>query len=152
VFVLGALTIFVGTASTAAGPHAGGEGTNDIVHRFNFKGGNTVNWLINRHGILAAVLGLVAVGTWWLARRREADRDLRSRLTRICVLLAAQGVIGIAQFRLDLPAEIVWLHVAVATLLWVGIVLAAVQVGAPWRATLVTRAPGAAERRAPVAG
>jgi cytochrome c oxidase assembly protein subunit 15 len=50
------------------------------------------------------------------------------------VLLAAQGVVGVTQFELDLPAEIVWLHVALATLTWVGIVLAAMQVGVPWRA------------------
>jgi heme a synthase len=133
-FVLGALTIFVGTAATAAGPHAGGEGTGDVVHRFTFKGASTVNWLINRHGVLAAALGVLAVATWWLARRRGAGRELRTRLTRICILLAVQGVVGIAQFQLELPAEIVWLHVALATLTWVGIVLAAMQAGAPSRA------------------
>jgi cytochrome c oxidase assembly protein subunit 15 len=133
-FALGAVTIFAGTAATAAGPHAGGEGTGDVVHRFTFKGASTVNWLINRHGVLGAALGVLAVATWWLARRREADRELRVRLTRICLLLAAQGVVGIVQFQLDLPAEIVWLHVALATLTWVGIVLAAMQVGAPSRA------------------
>jgi len=133
-FALGAVTIFAGTAATAAGPHAGGEGTGDVVHRFTFRGASTVNWLINRHGVLAAALGVLAVATWWLARRREADRELRVRLTRICVLLAAQGIVGIVQFQLDLPAEIVWLHVALATLTWVGIVLAAMQVGAPSRA------------------
>src|SRR4051812_18967652 len=36
-FALGAVTIFAGTAATAAGPHAGGEGTGDVVHRFTFK-------------------------------------------------------------------------------------------------------------------
>jgi cytochrome c oxidase assembly protein subunit 15 len=133
-FLFGALTIFVGTAATAAGPHAGGSGTGDVVHRFDFKGASTVNWLIDRHGALAAALGMLAVVTWWLARRRGADVELQRRLTRICLLLAAQGVIGIAQFQLGLPSEIVWVHVAAATLTWVGIVLAAVQVGAPWRA------------------
>jgi cytochrome c oxidase assembly protein subunit 15 len=133
-FALGAVTIFVGTAATAAGPHAGGEGTGDVVHRFTFKGASTVNWLINRHGVLAAALGLLAVATWWLARRRGADAELRTRLTRICVLMAVQGAVGIVQFQLELPAEIVWVHVALATLTWVGIVLAAVQVGAPSRA------------------
>jgi cytochrome c oxidase assembly protein subunit 15 len=133
-FVLGAVTIFVGTAATAAGPHAGGEGTGDLVHRFTFKGASTVNWLINRHGVLAAVLGVLAVATWWLARRRQAEAELRTRLTRICILLAAQGVVGITQFHLKLPAEIVWLHVALATLTWVGIVIAAMQVGVPARA------------------
>jgi cytochrome c oxidase assembly protein subunit 15 len=132
--LFGALTIFVGTAATAAGPHAGGSGTGDVVHRFDFKGASTVNWLIDRHGALAAALGMLAVVTWWLARRRGADAELQRRLTRICLLLAAQGVIGIAQFQLGLPSEIVWVHVAAATLTWVGIVLAAVQVGAPWRA------------------
>jgi heme A synthase len=55
------------------------------------------------------------------------------RLTRICLLMALQGVIGIVQYRLHLPAEIVWVHVAAATLVWVGIVLAAMQVGSPLR-------------------
>jgi heme a synthase len=132
-FVVGAVTIFAGTAATAAGPHAGGEGTGDVVHRFDFNGSTTVNWLINRHGALAALLGVLAVATWWLARRRGADADLRTRLTRICLLMAVQGIVGIVQFQLELPAEIVWVHVALATLTWVGIVLAVVQVGAPSR-------------------
>ena len=133
-FALGGVTIFAGTAATAAGPHAGGEGTGDVVNRFDFKGSTTVNWLINRHGVLAALLGVLAVATWWLARQRGADGELRMRLTRICVLLAVQGAVGIVQFQLELPAEIVWVHVALATLTWVGIVLAAVQVGTSSRA------------------
>jgi heme a synthase len=149
-FAVGALTIFVGTAATAAGPHAGGEGTGDVVHRFDFKGGGTVNWLINRHGVLAALLGVLAVATWWLARTRGADPELRTRLTRICLLLAAQGVVGIVQFQLSLPAEIVWVHVALATLTWVGIVLAAMQVGSPLRAAAADRAAPAPRERAVV--
>jgi heme a synthase len=148
-FALGAVTIFAGTAATAAGPHAGGEGTGDVVHRFDFKGASTVNWLIDRHGVLAAALGVLAVATWWLARRRSAGDELQVRLTRICILLAAQGVIGIVQFKLSLPAEIVWVHVAVATLTWVGIVLAGMQVGSPARAPAAIAAlSGAGDARA----
>jgi heme a synthase len=147
-FVLGAVTLFAGTAATAAGPHAGASGTGEVVHRFTFKGAETVTWLINRHGVLASLLGILAVGTWWLARRRGADPELRRRLTRVCLLMALQGVIGIVQFQLELPAEIVWVHVGLATLLWVGLVLAAMQVGAPSRAP--ARAPGLS-RRAPAA-
>jgi cytochrome c oxidase assembly protein subunit 15 len=132
-FVLGAITLAVGTAATAAGPHAGGSGTGDVVHRLNFFGADTLSWLINRHGWLAAALGILAVGTWWLARRRGADPVLRERLTRICLLMALQGVVGLVQYRLKLPAEVVWVHVALATVLWVGIALAAVQVGSPRR-------------------
>ena len=132
-FALGALTIFAGTAATAAGPHAGGSGTGDVVHRLDFRGAGTLSWLINRHGWLAAALGVLAVATWWLARRRGAEPELRIRLQRICLLMALQGAVGMLQYRLELPAEIVWVHVAIATLLWVGIVLAAMQVGPPRR-------------------
>jgi cytochrome c oxidase assembly protein subunit 15 len=142
--LLGGVTILVGTAATAAGPHAGGEGTGDVVHRFDFKGASTANWIIDRHGVLAAALGVLAVATWWLARRRGAAGGLQKRLTRICVLLAVQGALGLLQFQLDLPAELVWLHVSLATLTWVGIVIAAVQVGVPSRAPRRV-APGAAQ-------
>jgi cytochrome c oxidase assembly protein subunit 15 len=142
-FALGAVTIFVGTAATAAGPHAGGSGTGDVVNRLEFRGADTLSWLINRHGLLAAVLGGAAVRTWWLAHRRGADPGLQHRLTRICALMALQGVIGIVQYRLELPAEAVWVHVALATLLWVGIVLAAVQAGSPRREPAEAGALGA---------
>jgi len=143
-FAIGAVTIFVGTAATAAGPHAGGSGTGDVVHRFTFKGASTANWIIDRHGVLAAVLGLLAVATWFLARARGANRELRLRLTRVCLLMAVQGVVGIVQFQTDLPSEIVWVHVALATLLWVGLVLAAMQVGLP------SRLPSSSLRAAPI--
>jgi cytochrome c oxidase assembly protein subunit 15 len=146
--VLGALTIVVGTAATASGPHAGGSGTGDVVHRLDFQGADTLGWLIDRHSALAAALGLLAVATWWLARQRQAGAGLRKRLTRICLLLALQGVLGIVQYRLELPAEIVWVHVALATLLWVGLVLAAVQVGSPTAAAVRARGVSDARPRA----
>jgi hypothetical protein len=48
----------------------------------------------------------------------------------------------------------VWVHVALATLTWVGVVLAAMQVGAPSRAPVQPlRAPGgAADERREVVG
>ena len=140
-FAVGAVTIFLGTAATAAGPHAGGSGTGDIVNRLSFRGADTLKWLVERHGWFATALGLIAVGTWFLARRRGADRELRVRLTRICLLMALQGVIGIVQYRLKLPSEIVWVHVSTATLLWVGIVLAAMQAGSPVRERVSQAAP-----------
>ena len=139
------MTIFVGTAATAAGPHAGGSGTGDIVNRLDFRGAHTLTWLVNRHSWFATALGLLAIATWWVARRRDATPELRVRLTRICLLMALQGVIGIVQYRLKLPSEIVWVHVATATLLWVGIVLAAMQAGSPVR----ERAPRVAETAEP---
>jgi cytochrome c oxidase assembly protein subunit 15 len=36
-------------------------------------------------------------------------------------LLAAQGVLGIAQYRLKLPGELVWVHVVLATATWLSV-------------------------------
>src|SRR4051794_10374165 len=52
-FAVGAVTIFIGTAATAAGPHAGGSGTGDIVNPLSFQGADKPPWLVNRHGRLA---------------------------------------------------------------------------------------------------
>ena len=146
-FALGAVTIFAGTAATAAGPHAGGSGTGDVVDRLSFKRRRHARLARRpprraRRGARAA-----AVGTWWLARRRGADRELRVRLTRVCLLMAPRACSGIVQYRLKLPAEIVWVHVALATLLWVGIVLAAMQVGSPVREPTAETAEAGAQRR-----
>jgi heme a synthase len=72
------------------------------------------------------------------------------RLARVCLLMAVQGALGLVQYQLEVPAEMVWVHVALATLLWVGIVLAALQVGSPVRAA-TPAARREATRSAPVA-
>src|SRR3954447_709296 len=114
--VLGAVTIAAGTIATAAGPHAGGEGTHDVVPRLRWRGAETLNWAIHQHGALATLLGLAAVGVWFLLRARKEDEQTRNAITAACVLLACQGVVGSAQYALKLPAEIVWFHVVLAAL------------------------------------
>jgi hypothetical protein len=64
---------------------------------------------------------VLAVAVWVLARRWGASRDQRRALTWLCVLLAAQGVIGGVQYQLELPAEIVWVHVSLAATTWLAI-------------------------------
>jgi cytochrome c oxidase assembly protein subunit 15 len=139
---LGAVTIFVGTAATAAGPHAGGEGTGDLVPRLDFKGAGTLDWLIHQHGRIATVLGLAAVGLWVLLRRRGATPQQLRAVTALCVLLAVQGAVGLIQYTLELPAELVWLHVVLAALTWVAILFAVAAAGrpAPRQATASTPA------------
>jgi cytochrome c oxidase assembly protein subunit 15 len=118
---LGAITIFAGTAATAAGPHAGGAGTGDVIKRLDFRGADTLRFVIEQHARLATVLGLLAVGLWFLARRRGAPAEQVRALTLLCVLLATQGVVGGAQYALELPAEIVWVHVSLAATTWLSI-------------------------------
>ncbi len=143
---LGAVTLFVGTAATAAGPHAGASGTGEIVPRFYFEGSGTLNWLIHRHGALAAVLGVGAVLAWVLNRTRGGNARLQRSLTILCLLMAAQGVVGITQYNLKLPAEIVWIHVALATYTWISLLFAYSGAGMPARVVATAaKDPAAAE-------
>jgi cytochrome c oxidase assembly protein subunit 15 len=119
--VWGAVVLFAGTLATAAGPHPGSAGTGEIVPRLTILG---LDELIHWHGRTGTVLGLLAVGTWLVARRIGWSPDLRRALTTLCVLVAAQGVIGFAQYELELPAALVWLHVAVASAAWMSILVA----------------------------
>jgi heme a synthase len=128
---VGAITIFAGTAATAAGPHAGGSGTGDVVKRLEFKGTETLRFLIEQHARLATILGLLAVVVWVLARRRGGSSEQRRALTTLCVLLALQGVIGGVQYALELPAEIVWVHVTLAATTWLAILWSVAAVGRP---------------------
>ncbi|WP_205696707.1 heme A synthase [Conexibacter sp. SYSU D00693] len=128
---LGLLTLFMGTAATAAGPHSGGEGTGDVVQRLELKGEETLDFVIHQHGLVATVLGLGVVGAWFLARRRGAGRELLDPLLLTGILIGSQGAIGGAQYAMELPDELVWLHVVVATLTWLSLVWAVLAAGRP---------------------
>jgi cytochrome c oxidase assembly protein subunit 15 len=130
----GALTLALGTIATAAGPHAGGEGTGDVVPRLDWRGAETLDWAIHQHGALATFLGLAAVGTWFLVRARRMNTATQNAITAVCVLLACQGLVGLVQYSMELPAEIVWFHVVLSALTWIALLVAtaaAGRVGAP---------------------
>jgi cytochrome c oxidase assembly protein subunit 15 len=114
---LGQLTILAGTIATASGPHAGAH-AGQLVHRFTFEGTGTLEWVVQRHAALATIYGLAAIGVWLLLRRPGGDRRALRPLTVVIGLLALQGAIGGLQWALELPSEIVWLHVALATVNW----------------------------------
>jgi cytochrome c oxidase assembly protein subunit 15 len=128
---IGALTIFAGTAASAAGPHAGGAGTGDVIKRLTFKGADTLRYVVEQHARLATLLGVVAVALWILARRRGVAAEQLRPLTALCVLLALQGMVGGAQYALELPAEIVWVHVVLAALTWLAILRTVAAAGRP---------------------
>jgi cytochrome c oxidase assembly protein subunit 15 len=142
---LGALAILAGTAATAAGPHTGGTGTKDLVPRLEFKGAETLNYVIEQHARIATLLGILAVALWILARRRGVPAQARAPLTWLCVLLGLQGVIGAVQYQLELPAEIVWVHASLAATTWIAIVWVVVAAGQlQARSAPASSAPGQA--------
>ncbi len=114
---LGQLTILAGTFATASGPHAGANGK-QLVHRFDFEGTGTLEWVVQRHAVVATVYGLAAIAVWFLLRRPGGDRRALRPLTVVLGLLALQGVVGGVQWYLELPGEIVWVHIAIATGNW----------------------------------
>jgi heme a synthase len=114
---LGQLTIIAGTIATGSGPHAGAH-EGELVHRFDFQGVETLEWVVQRHSTIAAVFGLAAIGVWLLLRRPGGDRRAARPLGVAIALLGLQGLVGGLQWALELPSELVWLHIALATATW----------------------------------
>ncbi|MFY9265239.1 MAG: COX15/CtaA family protein [Solirubrobacterales bacterium] len=133
------LTILSGVTATAAGPHAGGEPGQ--VDRFEPKGGYSLEWIVERHGRLADVLGILAVVVWIVLWRRSAPRALRISATIFAILIGLQGLIGSIQWQLELPAELVWLHVVLATFSWVAALWMMMIAGVPRTDRAVARDP-----------
>ncbi len=138
---LGTLTIFAGTAATAAGPHAGGS-PGQKINRLSFDGRGTMDFVIHRHAEIALLFSLAAVAVWWLARRRSAAPVVQRSLTVLCVLLALQGAVGLDQYETHLPTELVWVHVGLASATWLATLWAACAAG-----PLASRSAPATERR-----
>jgi heme a synthase len=125
---LGAITIVLGTAATAAGPHAGGS-PGQRIHRLHFKGADTLQWMVNQHATFAAVFGVIVIGVWLLMRRRGATEGTLEPLTVLAVLLAGQGLVGSVQYELHLPSDMVWVHVTLATVTWLVVLWAVAAAG-----------------------
>ena len=109
--------VVTGTLVTAAGPHSGGE----EIARF----GNVLD-AVHVHIGATAVFGvtflvLVAALAAWRLRPELALAG------GVLALLLAQMVIGEVQWRNGLPWGLVLVHVALATLVWTGVVAIAVR-------------------------
>jgi cytochrome c oxidase assembly protein subunit 15 len=151
---LGALTIFAGTAATAAGPHAGGS-PGQRIHRLTFEGKDTLEWIVNQHATIGALFGVAVIGVWLLRRRRGASTAALEPLTVLGVLLAAQGLVGSVQYELKLPSDMVWVHVTLATISWLVVLWAVAVEGRPAPSSApvpAASAPASARELEPVGG
>jgi heme a synthase len=120
---IGQLTILLGTITTGAGPHPG-DHEGELVQRFDFQGGETLHWMVQRHGAMAAIFGIATVAVWLILRRRGGDRRALRPVTVLAGLLAAQGVLGFVQYEAQLPAGLVWVHIVLAVLTWLSVLWA----------------------------
>ncbi|MCB0856886.1 MAG: heme A synthase [Solirubrobacterales bacterium] len=117
---VGQLTIFLGTITTASGPHPG-DHNEELVRRFDFKGVDTLEWIVQRHAAMAVIFALSVVAVIFIVRRKGGDSRAQKPLFVTLGMICLQIGIGILQWQLHLPAWLVWCHVALATLLWVAV-------------------------------
>ena len=77
------------------------------------------------------MLGVAVVAVFVLLWRRGAPADVQRAVGVAAVLIGAQGAVGGIQYALEGPAEIVWVHVALAALTWLALLWATAVAGQP---------------------
>jgi heme A synthase len=102
-----------------------------VVERLQIWGATTLRSLILLHGHMATAMGIVAVLLWGVARHRGAGPALMRALTAVCLLMAAQGILGLVQYHNALPAEVVWVHASLPAVLWAALVWSWLAAGSP---------------------
>ena len=114
VLCVAAALLVTGTLVTGAGPHAGDTRAARLPL--------LVSEVARVHSIVAMVLlGLVLLA--W-RRLRAAGSEAHLRMGRVAVLLVAQGLVGYTQYFAGVPALLVGVHVALASITWIEVVKA----------------------------
>jgi cytochrome c oxidase assembly protein subunit 15 len=104
-------TLVLGTIVTGAGPHAGDED----VQRYGFS----IPAAVRTHSIAVWFSVALVVLLAWRVRNTPAVRARVERpLTAWAGVAVAQGAVGYIQYFSDVPAPLVFVHVAGATALW----------------------------------
>jgi heme a synthase len=108
------LLILVGTLVTGTGPHSGDSAD---VPRMGF----TWEYVAWAHGVLGAVVLVLAALI--LLKRGTGERDalVRRRTLAFVVVVLVQALVGVIQALAGLPEYLVALHVLGSALVWVGV-------------------------------
>jgi heme a synthase len=113
--VMTALALVSGTFVTGAGPHAGDE----KAKRFDVA----ISSMARVHSITVLLTIGFAAALFWRLRTQHADRAvLENALTTWMTVAIAQAALGYTQYFNGVPAVLVGIHVAMATLLWLATV------------------------------
>lgn len=103
--------VLAGTVVTAAGPHAGDEDVERL--------GVDIASAARVHGILVMTALVLAVCVALLVARRPTDRAVLSAPLSSWIFIGMlQAAVGYIQYFSDVPAVLVGVHIAGATLLW----------------------------------
>jgi cytochrome c oxidase assembly protein subunit 15 len=104
------LAVVAGTATTAAGPHAGGPGAKRLPV--------PLADMARVHSGIVLVLVAAVLGLLHLLERGGAPQSVRMRGRAMLAAMAAQGIIGYSQYWSHLPALLVGIHVFGVTVVW----------------------------------
>jgi cytochrome c oxidase assembly protein subunit 15 len=104
------LAVTAGTATTGAGPHAGGRGAVRLPV--------PLDDMARTHSGLVLAAGVLLLALLAAFYRTGAPQRVQERAQLVLTAMIAQGVIGYVQFFLHLPALLVGIHVLGATLVW----------------------------------
>jgi cytochrome c oxidase assembly protein subunit 15 len=104
------VVLVLGTITTGTGPHAGSA----HAPRFHFP----LERVTQLHADSALFLTGLIVATVFALRLADAPAVVRRRGHWLLAAVLFQVAIGYAQYFLDLPAQLVGVHIAGATLLW----------------------------------
>lgn len=103
-----AVAVFTGTLVTGAGPHAGDEN----AERLDLD----IGWVARLHGATVMFTIVIVLLVAWRARTNSADRILTPSVSTWLFAGVLQAAIGYVQYFNDVPALLVGVHVAGATL------------------------------------
>ena len=104
--------LVLGTVTTGTGPHAGGG--KQHVSRLSFP----LERVTQLHADSALLLTGLIVATLFAVRLTDTTDVVRRRTRWLAGAVLVQVAVGYTQYFLDLPAGVVELHVAGATVLW----------------------------------
>jgi heme a synthase len=105
-----AAAIAAGTATTGAGPHAGGPGAKRLPI--------TLEDMARVHSAIVLCLVALTLAFLYLLDHVNAPKSVLDRARVLLAVMVGQGAIGYAQYFTHLPAALVGVHVFGATLVW----------------------------------
>ncbi len=104
------LAIAAGTATTGAGPHAGGKGAKRVPI--------ALADMARIHAETVLVTGAVLLALLWMLWKSNAPARVQESGRILIGAMVVQGIIGFTQYFTHLPVVLVWFHVIGATLVW----------------------------------
>jgi len=105
-----AVAIAAGTATTGAGPHAGGVGAKRVPIGLSA--------MTRIHAEIVLATGVLLLAVLWELWRSDAPARVQESGRVLLGAMLAQGVIGYTQYFTHLPALLVGMHVLGATAVW----------------------------------